>query len=154
MAARPTARDFFALRTIVQVANGDLADQVNLNAAQSPLLYAFRCFPRLPRFQRERAGKQERPRGTIFSLIAWLGNFGAKGFEPSSPTFAGMRFEEGRGDAYTQTASLWDRLLHVPATSFAGRVPLRVVELVTSTWSEAVHFARTVLHLRKAWFAA
>jgi hypothetical protein len=52
---------FPELRPVIQATGGGLAELPILKAAQVPLLYAFRCFPLLPRSQPHGQGNKKRP---------------------------------------------------------------------------------------------
>ena len=66
-----------ALRHLVLATNGDLGEPAMPKATQSPLLYAFRCFPPASPALAPGAGKQKRPRRAAFICLILRRKFGA-----------------------------------------------------------------------------
>ncbi len=66
-----------ALRPVMQATNGGLGELPMPKAAQSPLLYAFYCFPPASPAFGPGPGKQKRPRRAAFIRLISLRKFGA-----------------------------------------------------------------------------
>ena len=66
-----------ALRPVMQATSGGLGEPPMPKAAQSPLLYAFCCFPPASPAFAPGAGKQKRPRRAALNCFKSLRDFGA-----------------------------------------------------------------------------
>ena len=64
-------------RGLSQAENRDFGDLIMPKAAECPLLYAFCCFPLLPRLSRQGRGSKKRPRRTVLKHLISLRKSGA-----------------------------------------------------------------------------